>query len=135
MTCHIIPVADSQYVILPRATCSRTGVPEAASATKLCSVQPIILSTRIAVFSPSSQTKTYKQFTRIKQKASGKRAVHRVLQNCGSAVPNLLHVTFLAPRLFLKFFKNLWAPSSQIFQHTKERKNTHAHTNTLYTYL
>jgi len=41
---------------------------------------------------------------------------HRSLQNCGSSVQNLLHVTLLAPILLRRlydFWKNLWAPVLQ----------------------
>jgi len=52
------------------------------------------------------------QFTRTERKASESGEVQRSLQNCGSSVGNLLHVTLRAPRIYnsSRFLENLWTP-------------------------
>ena len=47
------------------------------------------------------------QFTRTKQKAPGKRLFHKSLQNCGTSVWNLLHITLLTPKI-LKWLLDFW---------------------------
>ena len=57
------------------------------------------------------------QFTCTKQKAPGNRLFHMSLQNCGSSVWNLLHIT-LPTRKILKWFLDFWKicqPLSCIF--------------------
>jgi len=66
---------------------------------------PIICST-ITAFLPC--IKNVYRFTYTQQKAPENSEVHRLLQNCGPSVRNLLHVTTLGPinwRRFLNFWK------------------------------
>jgi hypothetical protein len=56
------------------------------------------------------------QFTSTEQKVTDNSEVHRSIQNCGSSIWNLLHVTLLASRIWrwhLDFRKKkIWIPAT-----------------------
>lgn len=69
-----------------------------------------------AVFDTPCKT-VYYQFTHAKQNVSHKSDIHSSLQNCGSSVSLLLHVTLLLPRIWrwLPWLAvNLWTPGLHV---------------------
>ena len=69
-----------------------------AQVTKLCMAAPNIFSIIIAV-SFFLHTKLFYHFTNTTQKAPENCEIHTSVQNCGSSVWTLLHVTFLVSRI------------------------------------
>jgi hypothetical protein len=69
------------------------------------------------------------QSTCTGKKAPDNSEVHRSLQNCGSSVWHLLHVTLWAPgiwRWLLDFWKNLWNPglNYQAAKYTNSKRDS-----------
>ena len=92
------------------------GIPSASSSGRgnFSVVDPNIFSAIIAVFYLRFQN--LYQFTCTEQKAPVSRKKHRPLYSCGPSVWNLLHVTFLALRMWndSQIFVNFVNPCSML---------------------